>query len=492
MIILIIALYFFVLVVLGVLSARGAKKTPEDFFVAGRSFRTFFLSMSILATLLSTFTVMGAPGFVYSTGMGFAGAIFLGNAFLSIFIYFLGRKIWYFGKKYGYITPPELFRHRFESKAVAAVMFVVMVTFVLPYLALQPMGGGLLLSALTDGAIPYAGGAFLITLLTVVYVYMSGQRAVAWNDIFQGILLLAMMISLAVWITFEAGGGRVLAEEAPEMVKRGTGTLWTWQLTMTWVVLLAGSLVMQPQIFTRYYAAKDAAAVRKLFVIWPVLATLAAIPVAFIGAYGKIVLPDLASPDQIVPAFVMQYGTPVLVGLVAAGMMAALMSTSSGQILALSSMFTHDVYRSLNKVATERQEFRMGRAFVVILAFGGFLLGLNPPPLMATLALEAFSGIAMLVPAAFAAFYWRRATAAGVVSSILAGELILVISYIVPNGKAIWFGLQPVVPGVALACAVLWLVSLMTKAPSEAVLEGYFGPADKQEGAAVQGVPVTP
>jgi SSS family solute:Na+ symporter len=476
MILAVIVLYFVILIVLGYFSSLRAKKTPEDFFVAGRTFNTFILAMILLATVMSTFVFMAGPGLVYTTGMGFVGGFFVGNFLFTIFIYFIGRKIWYFGKKYGFITPSELFADRFESNVVKYVIFIAMVIFVLPYLALQPIGGGLLLNVISGGSIPYIWGALLITLITIIYVWMSGQRAVAWNDVFQGLLLLTIFLGLVFWMTAEAGGSEALLREAPELIRRGEGTAWIWQASFSWMVIVALNLIMQPQIFTRYYTGRSMDAVRRVFVIWPFLSILSCVPMAYIGAYGKVLFPNLQQPDQIVPVFVMEYAPSILVGLVAAGLLAALMSTSSGQILALSSMFTHDLYRDFKKDVSERHEFNVGRIMVVILAIGGFLIGINPPALMGTLAQLAFSGIAVLTPAAMAAFYWKRATAAGVVTSIILGELVILLSPYTPFIQTISFGFQPVIPAVILSIVSLWIVSLFTEAPSEEKISKYFEP----------------
>lgn len=475
MVIEIVSIYFVILIILGVLSTRGAKKTTEDFFIAGRSFNTFFVSMSLLATLLSTFIFMGGPGIVFSSGMGYVGGFFVGNFLFCVFIYLIGRKIWYFGKKFGFITPPELFKHRFESEAVKYVIFSCMLVFVLPYLALQPIGGGYLLNVISGGGIPYILGAFLITILTVIYVLMSGQRAVAWNDIFQCILLVGILLGLVFWMVGQAGGSVALLREAPQLIQRGEGTAWTWQTSFSWMIIIAINIIMQPQIFSRYYTARNMDSIRKLFVIWPILSIISIVPMAFIGAYGKVLFPNLEKPDQVVPVFIMQYGSPLIVGLVTAGLLAALMSTSSGQILALSSMFTRDIYRNVKKDISDRHEYIVGKIMVVVLALGGFLIGINPPALMGTLATYAFSGIAVLTPAVVAAFYWKRTTAAGVISSVIIGEFIILLTAFVPSTTVIGFGFLPIIPALLFSIISLWAVSLLTKAPSEETLEKYFG-----------------
>lgn len=469
-----IIIYFLVLIVIGIISRRRSENTVSDFFVASRSFGTFIFCASLLATTLSTFTFMAGPALVYDTGLGFAGAYLVGSAVYSVFIVFLGTKIWKYGKIYGFITPSDLFKDRFESKTIRYIIFFASFIFVIPYLALQPIGGGYLISTLTGGHISYIWGAALITIFTIIYVSFSGQRAVAWNDAFQGILLFVVLLIISGMLVYVTGQKGENLSTMPEILQRGAGSNWEWPLIFSWLILTPANLIMQPHIFTRFYTSKNTVSIRRFFVFWPILSILIAVPIAFIGGYGKILYPALENSDQIVPASLMEFGSPFFVGIGAAGLLAALMSTSSGQILSLSSMFTRDLYGSIKKNVTEKEGLFVGRIMVVLLAVGGFLIGVNPPDLMASLASAAFSGIAVLTPSLIAAFYWKGTTATGVTVSIILGEAVIIYSYLLPFGQESWWGFMPVIPSLVVTCIALVVVSLISKAPSKETLNRYF------------------
>lgn len=476
----IVGLYFLVLIGIGIIAAKRGRKTVEDYFVANRSIGVFVLVMSVFATLFSAFTFVAEPGMVYSLGTGFWAGLPLGNIMFSSFILMLGYKIWQVGRKNNLVTPVELFKDRFESPALAVVMFVVMAILVLPYLAIQPIAAGHMLAAVSNGSIPYLAGATLVTAVIIIYVFISGQRAVAWTDTLQGILLLVV-----VWVTLFITAGKLggfasasqqLTSTAPDMLTiDGPKNYWTWRMTTSWIIFIALNIMLQPQIFARYYTGRSVTTIKWSFATWPVLAALAIWPPVLIGAYGKLLAPNLTQADQIVP-YLWKTLTPLwFQGIALAGLLSALMSTASGQLLSLSSMFTRDLYLPYIKPgASSSEQYRMGRVMVVVLAVAGLLIGIRPPALAGLLAGAAFSGISILAPAAIAAFYWRRATAPALIVSIIAGELIVLGTYFGLIPKSVWLGYDASIPGLLLTTILMIVISLFTKPPSEEAINRYM------------------
>jgi len=161
------------------------------------------------------------------------------------------------------------------------------------------------------------------------------------------------------------------------------------------------------------------------------------------------------------------------------------MSTASGQLLSLSSMFTRDLYLPyINPKASSTQQYRTGRIIVVVLALCGLLVGIRPPALAGLLAGAAFSGIAILAPAAIAAFYWRRATAPAVIISI-----IVLSTYFGVIPKSAWLGFDASIPGLLLTTVLMIVISLCTKPPSEAAINRYMKPKPRL-GAGTATLPV--
>lgn len=478
----IIAVYFLIIIIIGFISRRRATKSAEDYFVAGRTLGKFVLTMGVPATLFSAFIFIALPGLVYKTGAGFYAGLPLSNCLWSVMIFLVGYKIWLAGKKFGFITPTELFKKRFNSGWVAIVVFLTMVIFVSPYLAIQPMGGGYLLAAMTRGAIPYSAGAGIITLVLIIYSVAGGLRGIAWVDAFQGLVFLVITLATLFFVAaavggFTAGSSKVLSQYPALFSPTGPAHLWTWNMCFSWVVFVFLNIMFQPAIFARYYSGKSVGTLRWSLGTWSIFPFILLTVPVLIALYGHVLLPHLRRPDSLVPTLWMKY-TPIwFAGLGAAGMLSALMSTASSQLMVLTSMWTRDIYRPyVNRNASESNQVLVGRIVLIVLALLGFAIAFHPPKLMGMLAGASFSAIAMLAPAGIAMFYWRRVTAPAVIASIIGGEIPVIFTYIGWISKKTWMGFDASIPGLIIALILLVGVSYVTKAPPKENVDPFMSP----------------
>jgi SSS family solute:Na+ symporter len=194
----------------------------------------------------------------------------------------------------------------------------------------------------------------------------------------------------------------------------------------------------------------------------------------------------------------LEYYAPLwLAGLLGAGIMAAVMASDS-QILALSTMFSEDIfafYEGKERFG-EMAQVVTGRIFVIVLTIIAYAIALESPQPIFDLAVQyAFSGYSALMPLIVAALFWKRSTKWGALAVTLwtAASVIAVAVFqaIVPNPKVVWsigvvevltrtpggtavFGLLPVVPMVIVSALLMIVVSLMTKMPSETTVSRYF------------------
>ena len=198
----------------------------------------------------------------------------------------------------------------------------------------------------------------------------------------------------------------------------------------------------------------------------------------------------------------LHYYAPVwLAGLLGAGIMAAVMSSDS-QILALSTMFTEDVFEHYGgkRRFGEEAQVKLGRAFVILVTLVAYAIALWAPANIFSLATQyGFSGYAALSPMVFAALFWKRSTKWGALAVTLwaAGSVAAtaVFQAVVPApppgqslsvlGVAGWdliartgtgtavLGFAPVMPMVLVSVALMWVVSLVTRPPSAATIARY-------------------
>ena len=149
---------------------------------------------------------------------------------------------------------------------------------------------------------------------------------------------------------------------------------------------------------------------------------------------------------------------------------------SDSQILALSTMFTEDVFTFYGGTARfgENVQVQTGRIFVVVLTLIAYLIALRAPQGIFDIAVQfAFSGYAALSPLLFAALFWRRSTKWGALAVTLWVAFAVIYTWRVPGALA-WYGLLPVVPMTLISCALMAVVSLMTPPPSTQTIRRYF------------------
>jgi SSS family solute:Na+ symporter len=277
------------------------------------------------------------------------------------------------------------------------------------------------------------------------------------------------------------------------------------------------SVAMFPHLFQLWLTARSARTFRLTVSLHPVLIMLIWAPCVAIGVWATSAIvgglpvvpftPEGAllpggrepNPNQVLALMVQMLGNPVVSGLLAAGVLAAILGGMDAQFLCLGSMFTHDIvdhYAARNRMS-DRQRLLSGRIFVILIVLASWLLTLwlkEARPIFGV-AIWCFSGFAALFPLVFAALYWRRTTKAGAYASVICG-IGLGLYYYVRSGLAQGWGggidplvalpgldpewkVVPAVPMVALAALALVLVSLLTRPPASATVRKFFDVASR-------------
>lgn len=465
---------------LGLYGYRIGRKTVEDYFAAGRKLGTFVTLFTYFATLCSAFTFLGCAGWGYSKGLSWYGPIGVATALISINFYLLGYRIWLLGKRFGYVSPPELIRDRF-GKELQIIYALVMIVFVLPYLAVQAMGAGYVLEELSRGVIPYAVGAGIITVFMVILI-LGGMRSVAWTDTLMGVVML-VTLGTAFFVVVTKGGGlsnivAKLASESPAHLSRpGVGEFFTPGVWFGFMLLWVLADPLMPHLWMRMYVPRNVNVIKRMMIFFPLICLAVFFFPTWIGAMGYTVIPGLkgAEVDRILPLLMVKFAPYWLVAIILAGSLAALISTADSQVLALSSIFTRDIYASfINKKATTEKQVTIGRVFIVVLCLFGFLIALRPVSTLVSITTAAFTGIGVLYPVTIAALYWKRATKWGAISSIITGETVavLLIYKILPGWLLV--GSLPIVPSLIVATLTLVVVSYLSTPPSPKRIAKFF------------------
>ncbi|MFO8090065.1 MAG: sodium:solute symporter family protein [Desulfatiglandaceae bacterium] len=431
--------YFAMVMTIGLMARKQWRATPESYFLADRALGTFVLLGTMVATNFSAFTVFGASGAGYRDGFAFFPIMGFGTGFMALTFWILGRKISHIGRALNLVTPPELIKHLYQDKIVAFLFASVMIVFTLPYLALQPMAAGYVLESLVG--LPYRWGAVLVTGVITLYTLRGGMRAVAWTDVFQGILMVALLI-VSFWLVadhhggFITAGNKILASR-PELFSRPGGEgMYTVGIWFSYMMLWFLCDPMFPQLFQRFYAAGNSRVIAVGMIFYPLVCTVVFFLPVVIGMMGRLSFPALAGKeaDRILPLVISSISGDAMAALVMAAGLGALMSTMDSQLLTLSSIITRDIIPK--KKGAENRQAAQGRMVVLLLSAAGLALALKPPATILQIATQTFTGLAVLFPTVIFGLYLNRRFAISAVVSIIAGESAVAAFYLdlIPAG----------------------------------------------------------
>ena len=459
--------YLLFALAVGLVAYRVSETTAEDYYLANRSIGTVVLLFTTFATLLSAFTFFGGPNLAFAAGPEWLIVMgTLDGVLFAVLWYAVGYKQWLIGDRHGYVTLGEMLGDRFGSVGLRALVAGVSLLWLFPYVMLQQMGAGEALVGLTDGAVPYWGGAALVTAFMIFYVVLAGMRGVAWTDTVQGLFMLSIVWIAAVWVVSAVGGvgaatGAML-EARPDFGSFGGG-LYSPGFIISTAITIAFGVTMFPQINQRFFVAKSGETLKRSFVLWPVLVLLLFLPAFMLGAWAAGMPVDVPEGANVLPVVLNEYTPAWFAALVIAGAMAAMMSSSDSMLLSGSSYFTRDVYRPVvNADASERREAWIARIGVAAFALLAFVASLFRPGTLIEVGDTAFSGFALLALPVICALYWDRTTRSG----MIAGVLVPQVAYLAVVLSAV-VGAVPTLPrtvagGWDVALGLMALSALLT------------------------------
>jgi cation/acetate symporter len=488
---------------IGLYSARRAK-TLSDYWVAGRAVGVFTNASAISSNYLSAASFLGVAAFVWANGFDgvwYATGFAAGYVLLLLFIASPLRR-------FGQYTIPDFCHGRFGSIRLrrAGILWTVVISSL--YIVAQMVGVGTLMESITG--IPWAWGVILLGGVIILYVAFGGMTGVTITQMLQfWIMLVAMLLPLLILLpqhsygellmhAFEDSAGVTVggspAFSAAEQGRIPTGEQWIqpfnqWDLvgSISLLIALVCGTAGLPHILARFYTNPDARKAR-----WSTVWVLIFIGVFYIttpvwGAYARMVLGPEAvlteggapNPNSMMLVTSGEAGEWAT-ALVAAGAIAALLSTVAGLLIALSSAFAHDFYGSiLRPEASDRQKIRVAKGAVIVFGVLAIAVGLG------------FRGvnIAWMVGLAFAVaastffpllvlgIWWRRMTEAGALAGVMVGGTIAAV-VVVGKLAGLWTFDQPALISVPASFLSIAVVSLLTyeRQPMEvkAALEAAF------------------
>lgn len=473
-VLLVFLIYLVGMVIVGIITAKLASQSIDDFILGGRKMWTPVIALSEKGTDMSAWLLIGLPGQAFKMGLGaiWAGiGVWVGSLFNWLVIATPLRKL---AGKYNALTLPDYFESRFNdtSHLLRITSSFLIVFFFTLYVSAQVVGAGKILSS-TFG-IHQTYGMVIGLSIILFYTMMGGFIAESWTDFVQGlIMVVALVLMCIVGLVVTGGFGNLMThvrgiEPSAALLSAGNTGMALYLGLILGGLAIGFGYAGQPHIVMRYMALKDPKEVKKAAVIamtWTTFAVAGAILVGFLAI--PFLRGEISDPEHVTLALAAKILPGWLVGFILAAATAAMMSTVDSQLLVATSAITEDIYRKIiNPGASQKYLVRQARIFTVVIAAIAFVLGLFAKNLVYWLVLYAWGGLAATFgPPLILSLLWKNTTRIGTFVGMVVGAVVIVVWYNVPALKSFMYEL---IPGFFLSLLATWIVSLFTRQTADA------------------------
>lgn len=472
--------YLILILFLGIKAYRRTHNL-DDYILGGRKLGSVVTALSVGASDMSGWLLLGLPGAIYLSGISeiWIGIGLVLGAYCNWL--FVARRLRIYSQHAkNSLTLPDYFENRFNDttrilRLVSAFVILLFFTF---YTASGLVGGAILFE--NSFGLQYYTALISGGLIIVGYTFIGGFLAVAWTDAVQAVLMfLALLIAPTVVII--SSGGISVVEQQMQAVNPQSTELFANMTLLGFLSLIAWGLgyVGQPHILARFMAAENPqklVAARRIAMVWMVLVLCGSVATGLAGIAYFAGNP-LDNPETVFIALSQQLFNPWVAGVITAAILSAIMSTIDSQLLVSSSVISEDFYRVfVRPQAGEKELLMVSRAAVIAIALLAMLIASDRESRVLDLVSYAWAGFgAAFGPVIVFSLFWRKMTAAAAIAGMIVGAVTVVVWSNLGGGL---FDLYEIVPGFALASLGIVLVSLL-KPASDAQALNTFEEVDK-------------
>jgi Na+/proline symporter len=481
------------------------EKTSSGYSIAGRSIPFFAFLLAATAASFSGWTFIGHPGLIWRDGLAYAFASFYVLT-IPITGTFFSKRTWLLGKRYGFITPGDMYAYYFNSEVLRYLVVLTAVLYSIFYSAVQLMAAGALFKVIAG--VPFTFGAIFLAFVVWFYVCTGGLKASTWVGVIQFVLLVGGIILLGIfviinpqfggWSAFSASVAQMEVRylQVPRVINWGLGaakgeTVWTAVMCLTYMFALMG--IQSSPAFTMWtFGIKNPKplAWQQAFMSTFVVGFALFFFTAFQGM-GARVLQALGDPrfaeltdKTVVPLLMQNFLPPFVLGIVFVGAIAAIHSTAAPYIGTGGSILLRDVYWRLIKKqeASDAEQIWVNRILATVLTIAALTVGMTSTAALVILgALATAFGFVMYV-LLLGVIWGFRFPAIGAVLGTMAGMIAVYLAYKVwPNPlsmhSAFWGTFTGLV--VAYLCRGLGLKDTKETIERQAEIRGWLDSVDE-------------
>ncbi len=431
--------YFFALILVAVWVVIQKNKNTEDYFLAGRNVGWFVIGASIFASNIGSEHVVGLAGTGFESGAPMAHyelhawiVLLLGWLFLPFYI------------RSGAFTMPEFLEKRFDSRSRWFLSLFSLVAYVLTKVSVTIYAGGIVVSELLG--IPFWYGAIGVVVFTGIYTVIGGMKAVIYTETLQAIVLILGSVIITYLGLQEVGGWNelrnIVIAESPDHFNMWrpmtdpdfpwTGLLFGGTIVGVWYWCTDQYIVQRTLAANNIKIGRRGAIFGAYLKLLPIFIFLIPGIIAFALSIKDPAIFSIEKADRAFPMLVKTLLPVGLKGLVAGGLMAALMSSLASVFNSCSTIFTIDIYKKLRPLESEKKLLNIGKIATSVIV----ILGIIWIPIMEKIGggvmyqylQNVQSYIAPPVTAVFLlGIVWKRVNAKAAITTLLAGLILLIL-----------------------------------------------------------------
>ena len=435
----VLGVYFFALILVAVWVVVQKNKNTEDYFLAGRNVGWFVIGASIFASNIGSEHVVGLAGTGFESGTPMAHyelhawiVLLLGWLFLPFYI------------RSGAFTMPEFLEKRFDSRSRWFLSLFSLVAYVLTKVSVTIYAGGIVVSELLG--IPFWYGAIGVVVFTGIYTVIGGMKAVIYTETLQAIVLILGSVIITYLGLQEVGGWNelrnIVIAESPNHFNMWrpmtdpdfpwTGLLFGGTIVGVWYWCTDQYIVQRTLAANNIKIGRRGAIFGAYLKLLPIFIFLIPGIIAFALSIKDPTVFSIEKADRAFPMLVKTLLPVGLKGLVAGGLMAALMSSLASVFNSCSTIFTIDIYKKLRPLESEKKLLNIGKVATTIIV----ILGIVWIPIMEKIGggvmyqylQNVQSYIAPPVTAVFLlGIIWKRVNAEAAITTLLAGLILLIV-----------------------------------------------------------------
>ncbi len=472
-------LYLVLMMSIGLYYSRR-QKNLSSYILGDRQLGPWLTSMSAEASDMSGWMLMGLPGYAYLHGLSaFWTGIGLIVGTWANWVLVSQRLRNYTEVADNSLTIPDYLSNRFEDRknGLRLICALFIILFFIIYTSSGFVAAGKLFN--TIFGIPYLHALLLGAFVVVFYTFLGGFSAVALTDFIQGTMMFFTVLYVPVAATIALGGPMptldILSKEGSDFFSFFPDSTGVSALLVMIVSSLGWGLGYfgQPHILVKFMAIGDPKELKKstrIAMTWVLLSLSFAIAIGVVGkAYLSTPLEN-ANAERVFILMAESLSAPFITGIIWSAILAAIMSTSSSQLLVTSSAVSRDLFQAfLKRDASEKTLIRVSRLSVLLVSAIAVYLGSDPNSYIFSIVSYAWAGFGACFGATvLLSLYWKRMTLKGAYAGVIVGGLTVLIWK-----HFEWFGLYELVPGFFFSVAAIVIVSLMDKKPSETILKTF-------------------